>query len=65
MSPMKANQAGERWLSYTANNHEYGLMLRHREPRPWLVCVHGAEMGRAALDLAVSCVPGICTEISA
>jgi hypothetical protein len=25
-------------------------MLRHRQPRPWLVCVHGAEMGRAALD---------------
>lgn len=28
-------------------------MLRHREPRPWLVCVHGAEMGRAALDLTL------------
>ncbi|MGA9677571.1 MAG: hypothetical protein WBR28_20805 [Mycobacterium sp.] len=40
----------ERWLSYTGNNREYGLMLRHRQPRPWLVCVHGAEMGRAALD---------------
>jgi hypothetical protein len=40
----------ERWLSYTPNNREYGLMLRHRQPRPWLVCVHGAEMGRAALD---------------
>ena len=26
-------------------------MLRHKEPWPWLVCVHGAEMGRAALDL--------------
>jgi hypothetical protein len=41
----------ERWLSYTANNREYALMLRHREPRPWLVCVHGSEMGRAAIDL--------------
>ncbi len=28
-------------------------MLRHREPRPWLVCIHGAEMGRAALDLTL------------
>ena len=28
-------------------------MLRHKEPRPWLVCVHGAEMGRAALDLTL------------
>jgi pimeloyl-ACP methyl ester carboxylesterase len=38
-------------LSHTANNREYALVLRHREPRPWLVCVHGTEMGRAAIDL--------------
>lgn len=43
----------ERWLSYTANNLEYGLMLRHPRPRPWLVCVHGTEMGRAGLDLTL------------
>ena len=41
----------DRWLSYTANDREYGILLRHREPRPWVVCVHGAEMGRAVLDL--------------
>ncbi len=41
----------DRWLSYTSNRREYCLLLRHPEPRPWLVCVHGAEMGRAALDL--------------
>ena len=29
------------------------MLLRHKEHRPWLVCVHGAEMGRAALDLAL------------
>ena len=51
--PCAGEPGRERWLSYTSNNHEYGLMLRHREPRPWLVCVHGAEMGRAALDLAL------------
>ena len=51
--PCAGEPGGERWLSYTANNREYALMLRHREPRPWLVCVHGAEMGRAALDLAL------------
>jgi hypothetical protein len=51
--PCPGEPGRERWLSYTANNREYGLMLRHREPRPWLVCVHGAEMGRAALDLAL------------
>ncbi|MCH9734740.1 MAG: hypothetical protein K0U78_09330, partial [Actinomycetia bacterium] len=44
---------GKRWLGYTANHREYALLLRHPEPRPWLVCVHGAEMGRAALDLTL------------
>jgi hypothetical protein len=48
--PHAGEPGRERWLSYTGNNREYGLMLRHRGPRPWLVCVHGAEMGRAALD---------------
>ena len=48
--PHAGDPGRERWLSYTSNNREYGLMLRHRQPRPWLVCVHGAEMGRAALD---------------
>lgn len=42
-----------RWLGYSANNREYALLLRHREPRPWLVCVHGAMMGRGRLDLAL------------
>jgi hypothetical protein len=43
----------ERWLGYTGNDQVYGLMLRHDEPRPWLVCVHGAEMGRAGIDLTL------------
>jgi hypothetical protein len=49
--PSEGEPGRDRWLSYTANEREYGLLLRHREPRPWLVCVHGAEMGRAVLDL--------------
>ncbi len=51
--PHAGEPGRERWLTYTANNREYALMLRHSQPRPWLVCVHGAEMGRAALDLAL------------
>ncbi len=31
-------------VSYIANNREYASLLRHPEPRPWLVCVHGTEM---------------------
>ncbi len=49
--PSEGEPGRHRWLSYTGNEREYGLLLRHREPRPWLVCVHGAEMGRAVLDL--------------
>ena len=51
--PHPGEPGRDRWLTYTANNREYALMLRHREPRPWLVCVHGAVMGRAALDLTL------------
>lgn len=43
----------DRWLSYPANGREYALLLRHPEPRPWLVCVHGAVMGRGLLDLTL------------
>jgi len=43
----------DRWLSYSGNHREYAIMLRHKEPRPWMVCVHGTEMGRAGLDLTL------------
>lgn len=51
--PRRGEPGRQRWLGYTANNREYALLLRHPEPRPWLVCVHGTEMGRAALDLTL------------
>jgi hypothetical protein len=49
--PYAGEPGRDRWLSYTATRTEYGLILRHPEPRPWLVCVHGTEMGRAGVDL--------------
>ena len=49
--PRPGEPGRERWLGYTANNRESALLLRHREPRPWVVCVHGALMGRGAVDL--------------
>ena len=52
-TPDPGEPGAQRWSAYTANDREYALMLRHKEPRPWLVCIHGAEMGRAALDLAL------------
>ncbi|OBI21909.1 hypothetical protein A5712_14240 [Mycobacterium sp. E2327] len=51
--PRPGEPGGQRWMGYTANRREYALLLRHPEPRPWLVCVHGTEMGRAPLDLAL------------
>lgn len=51
--PLRGEPGGDRWATYTANRRGYGLLLRHPEPRPWLVCIHGTEMGRAALDLAL------------
>ena len=52
-TPHPGEPGRRRWLGYAANNREYALLLRHPQPRPWLVCVHGTEMGRAAIDLAV------------
>ncbi|WP_353585446.1 hypothetical protein [Mycobacterium sp. UM_Kg1] len=49
--PLVGEPGRERWRSYTANDRAYALVLRHREPRPWLVGIHGAEMGHAGLDL--------------
>lgn len=49
--PQRGEPGAKRWLGYTAGSREYALMLRHREPRPWLVCVHGTEMGRGRIDL--------------
>lgn len=51
--PQPGEPGAKRWTGYHAVRHGYGLMLRHREPRPWLVCIHGTEMGRAAIDLAL------------
>jgi dienelactone hydrolase len=41
-----------RWLSYAPNRTAHAWVLRHAgEARPWLVCVHGYQMGAPAIDL--------------
>ena len=43
----------ERWLSYAPNRTAHAIVLRHAgEPRPWLVCIHGYQMGWPVIDLA-------------
>jgi hypothetical protein len=51
--PHPGEPGRDRWLGYTANNRAHAWLLRHDEPRPWLVCVHGAGMGRPMIDLTV------------
>jgi len=51
--PHPGDPGAERWRGYTGNRQAYAMMLRHPEPRPWLVCVHGTEMGRPNLDLTL------------
>ncbi len=41
----------ERWLAQVPNRTAHAWILRHREPRPWLVCIHGAGMGYPIADL--------------
>lgn len=52
-APHDGEPGRERWLGYAANRRARAWVLRHHEPRPWLVCVHGAAMGRPDVDLAV------------
>jgi hypothetical protein len=43
----------DRYLADEPNATAYAWILRHREPRPWVVCVHGAGMGQATGDVRV------------
>lgn len=49
--PHPDDPARDRWLAYEANRTAYAWVLRHDEPRPWLVCLHGAGMGQPFGDL--------------
>jgi hypothetical protein len=41
----------QRWLDDTVNGTVHVALLRHHDgPRPWVMFIHGAEMGRARLD---------------
>lgn len=51
-SPDDEEPGRERWLARGANRTAHAWILRRAgEGRPWLICIHGYEMGFAGLDL--------------
>jgi hypothetical protein len=50
--PYAEEPGRERWLGYAANRTAHAWVLRHAgKPRPWLVCIHGYQMGTPLVDL--------------
>lgn len=52
--PHEGEPGRERWLSYAACRTAHVWVLRHGEDgggRPWLVCIHGYQMGMPLVDL--------------
>jgi hypothetical protein len=50
----RAEEPGrDRWLSYEPNRIAHAWVMRHPgPPRPWLVCIHGYQMGWPLVDLS-------------
>ncbi len=52
-APAPDEPGRDRWLSYAPNRLAHAWVVRHPgEPRPWLVCIHGYQMGWPLIDLA-------------
>jgi hypothetical protein len=50
--PHEGEPGRERWLAHVANRTAHAWVLRHPgPPRPWLVCIHGYQMGWPLIDL--------------
>ncbi len=50
--PYAEEPGRKRWLGYTKNQTAHAWVLRHPGPaRPWLVCIHGYQMGSPLVDL--------------
>jgi len=43
----------DRWLGYRSNRTAHAWVLRHPDskPRPWLICIHGYQMGSPMIDI--------------
>ena len=52
-APHEGEPGADRWQGYEANRQVTARVLRHDEPAPWLVCLHGTYMGRLRTDAPV------------
>ena len=50
--PHPGEPGRERWLSYRENRTAHAWVVRTSPERPWLVCIHGYQMGRPWIDLS-------------
>ncbi len=51
--PAALEPGAQRWLSRSANRTAHAWVLRDKKAQgPWLLCIHGYEMGNPRLDLA-------------
>ena len=53
--PQPGEPGRSRWVGQLANHRVRALVLRHDDgPRPWVICIHGAEMGgRPLIDTRI------------
>jgi hypothetical protein len=52
--PRPGEPGRERWLSYRPNRTAHAWVIRHPgPPRPWVVAIHGFQMGSPVLDLSL------------
>jgi hypothetical protein len=51
-APDPEEPGAQRWGSYATNRLAHAWVVRHAgPPRPWLVCIHGYQMGIPSVDL--------------
>jgi len=56
--PFEDEPGRDRWLSYQRNRTAHAWVMRHPEPdNPWLVCIHGYQMGFPFTDLSAFQAP--------
>lgn len=49
--PYEGEPGRDRWMSYARNRTAHAWVFRHNDkPRPWLICIHGYQMGIPRID---------------